>query len=268
MKFNLDTYRKMLDIAMEHWPFVSYREIETKERFIVWRHDCDMSLNRALSIAEIDKTAGAKSTFFIYPRSEYYNVLESSQTKLLLEIANLGHEIGVHVDLSCHGEVETDAELISSIENDARIVEDILQNEIKVFSFHNPNTMTSQFRRPTYGRFINCYSQWIFDNIEYCSDSNGYWRHRPIPELLENRELQRIQVLTHPEWWIEQDVPPRDRVLRAVYGRAVRLMNQYDAQMSVQSNRENVGSSSRQLDEEVAIAQQLIFGETVPDEIR
>lgn len=268
MHFNLDTYRRMLGVALEHWPFVTYREIETTNRFVVWRHDCDMSLNRALSIAEIDKAAGAKSTFFIYPRSEYYNVLEPSQKELLLEIASLGHEIGVHVDLSCHGEINSDIELVRSIEKDARIVEDILQTEIGVFSFHNPDSSSDKFKEASYGRFINCYSQWIFDNTEYASDSNGYWRHRPIPELLEVQEIQRIQVLTHPEWWIEQDVPPRDRVLRAVFGRAIRLMNQYDARMSAQSARQNVGLRSRTLSEEVLMAQQLVFDETVRDEIR
>ena len=46
---------------------------------------------------------------------------------------------------------------------------------------------------------INAYAKYFKDNVEYCSDSNGYWRHQRLENFLNNKH-DKIQVLTHPVW--------------------------------------------------------------------
>ena len=46
---------------------------DSKERQIIWRHDIDMSVHRAYSLAKLERGLGVKSTFFILPHSEFYN---------------------------------------------------------------------------------------------------------------------------------------------------------------------------------------------------
>jgi hypothetical protein len=45
--------------------------------------------------------------------------------------------------------------------------------------------------------------------------------------LTEVRDVS-LQVLTHPGWWQDKPMPPRQRVFRSAYGRAVSMMRNYD----------------------------------------
>ena len=96
------------------------------------------------------------------------------------------------------------------------------------FSFHNPTEFLLLWERDTYGGLINCYSRTFKTTIPYCSDSNGYWRFRRLRDALESAQDPRLQVLTHPGWWQEVPLHPRERIFRSVYGRALDIMNLYD----------------------------------------
>jgi hypothetical protein len=50
---------------------------------------------------------------------------------------------------------------------------------------------------------------------------------------------ERLQVLTHPEWWVPEPMSPRERVARAIDGRARRQHARYDEIMKAM-RRENV----------------------------
>ena len=91
-----------------------------------------------------------------------------------------------------------------------------------------------------YGNLINCYSLFFKQNISYCSDSNGYWRFRRLRDVLEQATDKNLQILTHPGWWQEARMLPRDRVYRAVDGRAKHVMKSYDQALE-NCNRINVG---------------------------
>lgn len=239
--FNLGTYSRLVSLALTRWPFETYDNLESKKRFILWRHDCDMSLNRAVRLAEIDAELGITSTFFLHPRSEFYNLLETRQVLLARRIVELGHRVGLHLDTSAHLHLRSEDDLIKAVLNDAKIVEEVVNSNINVFSFHNPDERTTGFRARYYGDYLNCYSDWMAANVAYGSDSNGYWRHDPLQDTLEKSDADRVQILTHPEWWLSEEVSPRDRVLRAVYGRAIRVMEMYDQALASHPKRENLG---------------------------
>jgi peptidoglycan/xylan/chitin deacetylase (PgdA/CDA1 family) len=251
---NLQTYRTMLKLAAERGRTIKYTEIEETGPLTLWRHDCDMSLHRARRIAEIDAEYGVLSTFFILPHSDFYNILELAQTKIIREIVEMGHEVGLHLDVEYHLATSSTFDFETAIKKDLNLLEDVAEKKIDVFSYHNPTQDMLKFDSDSYADLINCYSRTIKENIDYGSDSNGYWRHQAIPEILQDSNKTRIQILTHPEWWIEDDYSPRDRVLRCAYGRAHKVMLDYDTAMSAYSDRENIKSDDLSLsDNERAI---------------
>ena len=237
--FNLGTYRQMLATIKTDRKSIRYSEIDENQEFVLWRHDCDMSLNRALRIAELDAEYGVKSTFFVNPHSEFYSILEKKQLQIIKEIISLGHDVGLHLDAAYHQNAETKFDIEEAIRNDISIMNLLFDAQINAFSFHNPTQEILRFNDYKYGGLVNCYSEVLRGSVEYSSDSNGYWRHKPIPEVLGDSSKSRLQILTHPEWWLEQESLPRNRVLRCVFGRAIELMNQYDGELERHPNRQN-----------------------------
>jgi hypothetical protein len=72
----------------------------------------------------------------------------------------------------------------------------------------------------------------------YGSDSNGYWRFKPMGELIAEGH-QRLHLLTHPEWWTPEPLPPSERIDRAIMGRARAVRRDYDAALA-QGDRRNI----------------------------
>jgi hypothetical protein len=243
LQFHIDDfttfeYIKLLRLAKLNYRFVNYEDAELGTRFILWRHDCDFSLNRALRIAQIEHEEGIISTYFINPHCDFYNVLEKGQSELIKKIISLGHRIGLHFDASYYT-INSETELEELIAREADWFRQWFNIDLKVFSFHNPTTMIVQCEKSHYGGLINCYSEFFKKHVPYCSDSNGYWRFRRLYEVLEEAQDPCLHILTHPCWWQEKAMLPRARVLRAAKGRAAATMNAYDELLS-QYGRNNV----------------------------
>ena len=149
----------MLQMVTARGKTIKFSEIDNNDSFVLWRHDCDMSLNRARAIAEIDAENGVQSTFFVLPHSDFYNILELGQTKLIREIVKLGHEIGLHLDVGYHSSTAAIFDIESAIERDRNLIEGIAETRIDVFSFHNPTPDVLKFQNDNYANLINCYSK-------------------------------------------------------------------------------------------------------------
>ena len=60
--FTVEHYAKLLRLAKAQYKFISYGEFAFDQRFILWRHDCDFSLNRARHLALIEQEHKVSST--------------------------------------------------------------------------------------------------------------------------------------------------------------------------------------------------------------
>lgn len=225
--FSVDSYRAILKQAKNKFNFISYPEIDLNQKFVLWRHDCDVSLNRAYRLAQVEAEVGIKATYFLLPHSGYYNLMEKSQADLVHKIMDLGHHIGLHFDADFY-DITSEDQLNELVMKEANWIEDWFGVRPPVFSFHNPTEYLLTCENETYGGLLNTYSSTFKNKITYCSDSNGYWRFRNLKEVVTDPEISCLQILTHPEWWQENLMAPRERIFRAIYGRAFFAQREYD----------------------------------------
>jgi len=240
--FTFSNYRKLLQLAKLGWEFFDYRNIEWEKKFIIWRHDVDLSLNCSLSLAKIEYDEHIKATYFINPHSEFYNIAEPSHNKIVKEILSLGHDIGLHFDSTYHG-VKSESELNVPLLKESNYLKDLFGVKPISFSFHNPVAENLEFDADEYVGLINCYSKRFKNEIGYCSDSNGHWRFRRLFNVLSDQVDDRLQVLTHPGWWHKEVLPQRQKVFRAAFGRATETMKSYDRGLVDHKRKNNMGSS-------------------------
>ncbi|PJE43428.1 MAG: hypothetical protein CUR33_09125 [Pseudomonas sp.] len=236
-------YSALLEIAKKNYIFSTYDSVPWDKNFLLWRHDLDFSLNRALALARIEHDCGVKATYFINFHSEFYNPLELGQFQIIKSILALGHHLGVHFDGTFH-DVSSEEDLDSLVGQEADLIRNNFGVEPTAFSFHNPVSAHLNCEADIYGGLVNCYSSRFKREVPYCSDSNGYWRFRRLHDVLSDASDRCLQVLTHPGWWQKKSMAPRERIFRSIFGRARALMCSYDEGMRAHARINHIGASS------------------------
>jgi hypothetical protein len=225
--FTEEHYRELLRLAKGQYRFVGFTDTARDERSILWRHDIDFSPQRAGALARIEAEEGVQATYFVLLHSEFYNALEREVVQRITEIASLGHAIGLHFDPQFYGQGK---ELEAMLQMERRLLETTFAVPIEAFSWHNTfrgNWIESVAASSVAG-MVNAYSSEIRNRFSYVSDSHGVWRFRRLHDVLADAEDSHVHVLTHPEWWVPDAMPPRKRVTRAIDGRAARNERFYD----------------------------------------
>lgn len=238
--FTEERYWQLLRVAKVSYRIATYDAIPWGTRFILWRHDLDFSINRAVALARIEAEEGVTATYFVNARSAYYNPFEPGQARLLTHILGLGHRLGLHFDAAFHG-VEDEEALNSRVAQEARWLEEATGVRPDAFSFHNPGADHLRCDADHYGGLVNCYSQRFKTEVPYCSDSNGYWRFRRLHDVLTEATDPCLQVLTHPGWWQSKPMPPRQRIFRSAYGRAQAGITSYDELLAEHGRMNHAG---------------------------
>lgn len=224
--FTIAHYSELLLLAKKRYKFIFYDEINNQQSFILWRHDIDFSVHRAYRLAQLENELGIKSTYFIHIHSEYYNLFEKEIFELIKKLVLLEHQIGLHFDTHFY-EIENEDELSAKLLVEKNIIKNIFGIRVKVFSFHNTNQFTMSCQKWSYSGLINTYAQFFQENVEYCSDSNGYWRYKRLYEVLSYSTANQLQILTHPELWQDEVMSPWERIQRCIDGRASRNKRHY-----------------------------------------
>ncbi|MBK9109361.1 MAG: hypothetical protein IPM92_13580 [Saprospiraceae bacterium] len=236
--FTLSAYEKLLKLVKSHYPIVDYKEAIGSDHFAVWRHDLDMSITSAYQLAQLEHKHGIKAHYFLLLHSEFYNLLEKSNTELVFKILDLGHHIQLHFDSSYY-QINSVMQLEKCLQKESLFLQNIFGQEIDTFSFHNPSSFDLQCENSHFSGLINTYSEYFKTQVDYCSDSNGYWRHKRLEEVLESHKHKRIQVLTHPEWWQEKVYSPKEKVWNSIEARAEATKNYYNDLLK-RNGRENI----------------------------
>jgi len=232
-------YRSALVLACAHWQFASF-DTTTREPHVLWRHDIDVSPNRAARLAEIENGHAVKATYFFLLHSDFYNCMEPATRDVMRRIVGLGHDIGLHFDVTFYPEIDGVEALERRIAFESDVLGDLAAKTPLAVSFHNPTPeQLERYDQPRLAGLVNAYGKPLRTGYYYVSDSNGYWRFHRLHDVLAERAAPALHVLTHPEWWTPECASPRDRIVRAVEGRAASGLKAYDAFLAAQG-RENV----------------------------
>ena len=224
-QFTEGAYRELVRLAGARYAFVSFTECKrVGAGSLLWRHDLDFSVHRAVALARIEAQEGAHATYFVQLHSPFYNALEAEIAAGIREILELGHELGLHFDAQFYGRAAGDHELT----RERALLEEVFETDVRAFSLHNPPLGGPRDDRDVVAGMVNAYGPYLSKHYGYASDSHGYWRHAPLADVLASGEHERLQVLTHPEWWVPEPLSPRDRVSRAIDGRAARQHSRYE----------------------------------------
>lgn len=226
--FTRRNYRRMLRLARAKYPLTDYANAALDARFLLWRHDVDISLYAAEKLAVIEQEEGVAATYFLLFQSRSYNLQERESRDQVERILALGHSIGLHFEIESHN-IASECDLEAALAAERRRLEDLFGVAVAAFSFHDPSPQALSWRKWRYAGMINCYAEPFQTNIGYCSDSNGYWRHRRLEDVLSAASDERLQVLTHAEWWQDEAMSPRRRLHCCIDAIAQRLKDRYDA---------------------------------------
>jgi hypothetical protein len=219
-------YDALVALAVSNYRFICFDDLDAEPPVVLWRHDIDYSPHRALALARIEANRGVRSTYFVNPHSDFYNLLEPETLKAVLTIVGLGHRLGLHFDPHAVSTFEGDRDEWLARERD--LVQDVFRTDVGAFSTHNPTLVDQLDTRDVAAGMVNAYGAALAERFEYCSDSNGLWRFRPLRDVLERHAHERLHVLTHPGWWVPTELPPRQRISRAIDGRAAATHARYD----------------------------------------
>lgn len=230
----LDYQRLTLDTKQEY-VFFGFEVLgmdALPAKFAILRHDIDFSPERALAIARIEAELGVSSNFTVLLTGEYYSPFEKNVQRALIEIDRLGHNVGLHFDARWNS-ISREGDLEDALRSEAVVLKRLLERkeDISFFSFHNTTPFTMGCRGRSYAGLWNAYAGILQDQVQYTSDSNGYWIHRSWDELLDQQH-DRIQVLTHPEWWCKEDAEPGEKIAQSIFSRSVQGWSEYDRLLS------------------------------------
>ncbi|MGZ4395766.1 MAG: hypothetical protein ACXVZ2_10440, partial [Gaiellaceae bacterium] len=71
---DLEHYRELLEAIRAGGYRFAFFDRPPEPGTVILRHDVDLSLDAALTMAELEAEAGAAATYFLMTRSEFYNL--------------------------------------------------------------------------------------------------------------------------------------------------------------------------------------------------
>jgi hypothetical protein len=214
--FHYDYFRELLLTAKDNFGIKLVRETSQVQAAgaaptLILRHDVDISLKRALPMAEIEHGLEISSTYMVMVDSPLYDLNTPESQKIIHDLMDMGHEVALHFTAQeSPAEDGWDQEELESQVIRAKVrLEDIIQAEVASISFHRP---IARFLRGPFRIFdlVNAYSRELME--WYLSDSGGRWREgEPVPKLRQPAK-PLLQLLIHPIWWGRRHLGAEDRL--------------------------------------------------------
>ena len=211
--FSLDDYRRLLQAMKSRGavfpPLSELPSLSDARNFVCLRHDVDCHLLGTPDMAEIEAEEGARSTYYVL-MTGHYNPRSKACRPVLRRLLSLGHEIGLHYDLSTYPEEPQAA--AAHLRNEAAALADAAGAPVRTISCHYPHkSLPDSFKNSD--EFVHCHDTRYTQDVLYVSDSSRGWRDDNVIQWMNRAPAfpQRgLQFLTHPELWYAGHL--RDRI--------------------------------------------------------
>lgn len=208
MKFTYTEYERMLEMLQQDYEFISFSKAkfgrEKMERKVLLRHDIDQSLEKTQPIVDIEAKLGISATYFLLFRSPFYNMFSSDQEKLIRNIIEKNHFIGLHFDYSGYT-FNTISQLAHQIILEAEFIQKYYNVKVDAVSFHRPFDI-HYLRKLELSLYPHAYESIFVEQFKYFADSRGKWRFGSPLDSEEFHQKKNLQILVHPEWWNETEM--------------------------------------------------------------
>lgn len=226
--FTAARYKEILQLMFSRFQCAGYNDVHRASGLAILRHDVDMSPQRALALAKLERDESVRATYFFQLSSRFYSIFEKDIRGIVRDIRVMGHRIGLHFDPDLYA--DSPRLMTSKLKNEAGILSEVAGVDVSVFSLHNPTLVDPQeYATTTVGGMTNATATYFREAFTYCSDSNGVWRFRPLVEVIRDPNVKNIHVLLHPEWWQPASMLPRERIQRCIDGRRIACEQYYDS---------------------------------------
>lgn len=225
--FSLASYahlvRSLRDAGYRFAPIGSMRSVEER-RSVYLRHDIDLHLLHVDRMAELEANLGVRATYYV-ALTQPYNVHSSENVAILRRLVALGHELGLHYDLTCYP-TDPDAAL-EHLTWEVSVLERTGDTTVRSICMHQPHTGHENLFATT-DRWLNPHDPRLERDLIYVSDSCRAWRDESLLRCLRPYPPHRVMLNTHPELWLDGTISGRERYLEnVVLGNAVRQTERY-----------------------------------------
>lgn len=214
MNFTYDSFIQLICMLKDkNYKFCNYSNCDESKKTVIFRHDVDLSLEKAVNIAKIEYENNISSTFYVLLSTDFYNVFSKTSNDMLKNIMSLGHDIGLHFDEKRY-EINNDEELNNFVRKECDILSMAVGKEVKSVSMHRPSRWILD-NDIHFDSVINSYSKKFFTDFKYLSDSRMNWRE-DVLDIIKNEKYDRLHILTHPFWYEEEYGNIKERVSRFI----------------------------------------------------
>lgn len=227
--FTVKLYSKLLDaLKQAGYQFQTFRDYlkDPLEKVVILRHDVDKRPLHSLRFAEIEKKKGLKASYY------FRIVQESLDPRIVVQINDMGHEIGYHyedMDLA-NGNVQK--ALQSFEQNLAKLrklapIETICMHGSPLSKYDNKE-LWEHYNYRDYGIIGEPYFDVDFSKVFYITDTGRKWNNRDASirdkvvtpfeievtntkhctELIKAGKIpEQMMINTHPQRWNDDLAP-------------------------------------------------------------
>lgn len=210
--FSYNYYGEIIDILKTSGKYYSFHQLKEnyKHEFVIMRHDVEFSVDRAYHLAFFEHKNNFHSTYFFQMTNNAYNVFSKRNRDHIKEIADMGHEVGLHFHLNGMSELNV---ITKQIKKEIDIMSSMLEMKIDSFSIHRPTVAVLKNTIKIQG-IINAYNDTFFSfteditknppMIKYLSDARHHWNYSLEPDEKTINSYDKIQILVHPYSWTKE----------------------------------------------------------------
>ena len=229
METNFETYGNILkELCSRNTRFISDVEFAAQgcgDSEVFLRHDVDFTLERILTLAQLEKSYRVSSTYyFLVTGMPGYDIGACHFRECIEGLQNNGHQVGVHISLRNGFSLAQISSEIDLFERSAGV-------RPSSFTVHNPTLLDMQAVPEVVDGVLNVSHPKRFEHCPYSSDSNGIPKGF-ILDVCDNRVPRsdiRGCLLTHPIWWVHaRNIRPREKVIWALLMKLRRELDSYD----------------------------------------
>lgn len=203
-----NNYKTLINKLKEDYNFTCFSKIkfsnEPIEKKVLLRHDIDLSLEKALEMAEIEAELGVPATYFLFLRSPFYNIFSGREEKIIRRIIELQHYVGLHFDFAKYDGL-TISQMSYQIKREIDFMQDFYSIKLDSVSFHRPLSLEF-FSRLELSIYPHAYEPVFVNNFKYLADSRALWRYGHPLDSEEYKRKENLHILIHPIWWNEDAV--------------------------------------------------------------